>query len=440
MRVLTYEAHNVGRLSEVKFDLTGRHLYIIGGKNSAGKTSALNALKMALCGRSGMGDDYPEISLREGEDEGWVKVELDAPKLTVELYLKRRRDGQVVEKLKVAGENGDLPSPRAVLQQLYSLKAFDPLAFERMDKKSKRKMLLELVGVDLTSLEQEYKRLFDERAAVNKEGKRLAALVETMPQHDGVPDLEVSLSDLVCRRDRRQAHNQRNEKERQRLSERKHNEDAARANVARIEAELLALERELESAKNALDQAEVLTDTQQKTVDALEDQDVAEVTRQMETAEDTNRKVRENKARAAAVASLATARAEWKKLDADMQAIKDSQVSALENAKWPVEGLGFDEDGVLFNGLPFEQASKSQRVLISTRIGMALNPELKLLVCEDGSDLDEDTLQSLDKALEENGFQMILELVTRGGDDDLCAVVIEDGKARGTGRQGGESQ
>ena len=66
MKLLTYEAHNVLGVKDIKFDLTGRHLFLVGGANGQGKSSALTALTMALAGKSGM-NDYPEIALRKGE-------------------------------------------------------------------------------------------------------------------------------------------------------------------------------------------------------------------------------------------------------------------------------------------------------------------------------------------------------------------------------------
>src|SRR5688572_14440513 len=154
MKVLRYEAHNVMRVADIKFDLAGHHLFLVGGKNGQGKTSALTALLMALCGRSGM--KYPEISLREGQDKGWVKVELsgdddmhDAKGFTVELFLRRKRSGQVIEEFRLLDSAGDeAPEPRRLLKQLYGMKAFDPLAFEKLDPAGKKELLQSLLGLD----------------------------------------------------------------------------------------------------------------------------------------------------------------------------------------------------------------------------------------------------------------------------------------------------
>jgi len=94
--------------------------------------------------------------------------------------------------------------------------------------------------------------------------------------------------------------------------------------------------------------------------------------------------------------------------------------------------MELNEDGLVWNNLPFEQASTSQRIMASVAVGMRLNPELRLLVCEHGSDLDVDTLDALDAVLKEHQFQMICEVVTRSKEDEeRCAVVIADGEVVG---------
>lgn len=163
----------------------------------------------------------------------------------------------------------------------------------------------------------------------------------------------------------------------------------------------------------------------------LIDADEEEVREQIATSGEKNRKLGENLAREKAAKRLDDLRRQSADLTEQMQGIEQAKEKAIKGAKWPVKGLTFDSEGVLFDGLPFEQASKSKRVLASVRIGMALNPRLKLLVCQDGSDLDDETLKALDKLLKQEDFQMILELVTRSqADEELCAVVIEDGKVR----------
>tara|TARA_R110000803_G_scaffold168308_1_gene231438 strand:- start:1144 stop:1923 length:780 start_codon:yes stop_codon:yes gene_type:complete len=116
-------------------------------------------------------------------------------------------------------------------------------------------------------------------------------------------------------------------------------------------------------------------------------------------------------------------------LSKEIEDIDSAKADAMENAKWPLEGLSMDSEGVLYNGLPFDQASTAERTLISVRMGMATNPTLRLMISEHGNDLDEESLATLQTILEEGDFQLLLEFVTRGQEDEeRCAVVFTDGK------------
>lgn len=433
-RVSTYEAHNIGGIKDIRFDLTGRHLFIVGGKNTQGKTSALNALRMTLCGKNGC--EYPDVPLRTGEREGWVKAALDADLeeagLVAELRFTRGRGGKVTEQFRLTDGTGkDVPSPRTLLQRLFNLRAFDPLEFEKLDRKAKRETLLRLIGIDLKVYQAEHKRLYDDRTAVGRDGKRLAGKLDAMPHHPDAPDQEVSIQKLIAEKELREDVNRRNTNERQRLEALQMDLEKRQADMASAEQKLKDLQASMADLRLKVIAAEALATAQYATVTVLEDQDVLDVQQQIIAADETNRKVRENAARALAAKEVDDSRDEWERLTAAMEVLAEHQEEELKNAQWPVPGLSFDEDGVLFNGLPIEQASKSQRILVSARIGMALNPRLRLLVSEGGGDMDVETLEALDKLMAEEDFQMVLELVSRGiEDDERCAVVIENGQVK----------
>jgi hypothetical protein len=93
--------------------------------------------------------------------------------------------------------------------------------------------------------------------------------------------------------------------------------------------------------------------------------------------------------------------------------------------------MSIDKEGVLLNGRAFSDNSRSERIAASAKIGMAMNPTLKLLICEDGSDLDADCMDALDAFMSEHDFQCICELVTRSSEDeDRCKVVLQNGAAK----------
>ncbi|MGN8821735.1 hypothetical protein ACTNC1_12740, partial [Atopobiaceae bacterium HCP3S3_A4] len=95
------------------------------------------------------------------------------------------------------------------------------------------------------------------------------------------------------------------------------------------------------------------------------------------------------------------------------------------SATFPVEGLGFDETGVTFKGVPFSQASSAEQIRVSLAMAMALNPTLRVIRILDGSLLDDDSMQMVADAAKEGGYQVWIERVS---DPSESAIVIEDGE------------
>jgi DNA repair exonuclease SbcCD ATPase subunit len=435
MKVLTYSAKNVMRLNEVDFDLQGRHLFLVGGKNGHGKSSALTALLMVLCGKAGL-DEYPDVPLKKGEDEGFVKVALEGG-LTAELKLRRnKRSGAVVEEFKVFDAEGkEQAEPRTLLKRLCELRGFDPLAFERLDKKAKRELLSKVVGLDLSAQKAEYKKKYDERTRIGNDGKRAKSHFESLPVHKDAPTEEVSTADLMAELDRRQKHNEAAAAEREKLVKLVEAEEANHRERESSCAKILDLKEQLEKERSKLNLLEEKHKTIKQQVAAqtsmnavLSDRSLDEVRQQIAASGDTNSKVRANRAKDEAKVAVESLRKQYEALDKAIADNLAAQEKALQEAPWPVPGLSLDDEGVMLDGLPIEQASRAKRIMTSVKIGMALNPKLRLLVCQDGSDLDTETLAALEQILAENDFQMLIELVTRtSADEELCAVVIRDG-------------
>lgn len=433
MKVVSYQAHNVLRIADIDFSLEGHHLFLIGGKNDQGKSSALLALLMALCGKQGM--DYPPVALKKGQMEGWVRVKLqeEETEWNIELYLKRTRSGSTTERFRVVDQDGQkYDSPRTLLKRLFHAKGIDPLAYLNLDKKAKRETFLQMIGVDMEEYEEEYKKAFDERAKVARDGKAVSAQFKALPHHDGIPAEVVEVDKLMGKAEEARQHNARNQKEKERLERFRGELETLIGQYTDAKTALEEAESNLASAENAMEIKNSEMKALEKTCELLEDMDVDEINAQIATASEINGKIQENRHRAQLGEQLKGLQNKWVELDSGLTKMKEELDESIQQAEIPVDGMTVDEDGVLLDGLPIEQACKSRQIVASTLMAMALNPRLKLFVCQDGSDLDTDTILALDKVLEEKGYQMIVELVTRTeADEAMCAVVIENGKEKG---------
>ena len=105
-------------------------------------------------------------------------------------------------------------------------------------------------------------------------------------------------------------------------------------------------------------------------------------------------------------------------------AIDKKRKQQLDDADVPVEGLTFDEAGIFFNNVPFKQLGSGEQLRISVAMGLAMNPELKVLLIRDGSLLDKDNLQMIAGMAEEHDAQVWIERVSEG---EECTLIIEDG-------------
>jgi len=102
-----------------------------------------------------------------------------------------------------------------------------------------------------------------------------------------------------------------------------------------------------------------------------------------------------------------------------------TKAAALAKAKFPVDGLGFDDSGVTYQNVPFDQASSAEQIRVSLGMAIALNPKLRVIRILDGSLLDDDNLKMISDAAAEHDFQVWIERV---GDNGSVGIVIEDGQ------------
>jgi hypothetical protein len=98
-----------------------------------------------------------------------------------------------------------------------------------------------------------------------------------------------------------------------------------------------------------------------------------------------------------------------------------------------VPGLGFDDDGVTYNGVPFSQCSSAEQLRVSLGVAMALNPRIRVLRITDGSLLDAENLAVIEEMADLQDFQVWIERVAEDGE---VGVVIEDGAVKAVRRRG----
>ena len=104
--------------------------------------------------------------------------------------------------------------------------------------------------------------------------------------------------------------------------------------------------------------------------------------------------------------------------------IDKTKAEGLAAARFPIPGLGFEDGGVSYQGVPFKQASSAEQLRVSLAMAIALNPSLRVIRIADGSLLDSDNLTLIESMAREHDFQVWIEMVDDSGER---GIVIEDG-------------
>ena len=409
LRVVKLSAENYKRLSAVEItpDLDAATV-TIAGRNAQGKSSVLDAIWAALSNTAAARGTTTTRPIRDGEKAARVTVDLG------DIIVTRKWEGDKNTLVVESADGARFPSPQKMLDDLIGRLSFDPLAFASLPAKAQQAELLNLVELPFNPVELAAKRkgLFDQRADIGREGKQLKGQLDGYPQPAAdLPETELSVSQLVS--ELRAAQGQ----EQERADAERGAERAARV-IAEAEETLKIARHDLELAQERLTGLPEMRDLA-ASLSAIETQ--------IDNAESINNSVRTEAERKRIEEKSNAKRVEYKSLTSQLEQLDKSKSEALSNAKFPVDGLGFDDDGVTYNGVPFAQASSAERLRVSVAMAMALNPKIRVIRIADGSLLDSENLAVIEAMAAEQGFQVWIEVVDETG---AIGVVIEDGAVK----------
>ena len=393
MKIISLTAENVKRLRAVEITPDG-NIVTITGRNAQGKTSVLDAIWLALGG--GAASKSTSKPIRDGEDHASVRLNLG------DLVVSRTWTGDKTALTVTAADGARYTSPQGVLDALIGRLSFDPLEFTRLSARDQVTALLDLVNldVDLSDLAHARQVAFDHRTDIGRQGKALGEPGDLVP----APTEEVSASDLIAQIRKAQQDVSDQERERDELR-------AGEEKVAALKADIEAWAPVIEARQSKVKAHKPVPD-----VEALEGD--------LRSVEATNRAVRHNAEVTKDKAHKADMLTQYAILTGKIAALDKTKADALAAATFPVDGLGFDDDGVTFEGIPFSQASSAEQIRVSLAMAMSLNPKLRVIRILDGSLLDADNLALIGEMATAQDYQVWIERV---GDASSVGVVIEDG-------------
>lgn len=441
MRVNGLRIENYKRIKVVDITPEGG-IVTIGGKNDQGKSSLLDAIFTAIKGRSA----NAPVPVRAGEEKATIR--LDLGELIITRSFINKEGKPYTDTLKVERANGDRPgNPQAILDALLGEIGFDPFEWAQKKPKDQVARILEMVplSVDLDELAEQDASDIANRRDLNREIASLQGQLQGIPKEDvpaDAPDRDALTAKLAeagetntaierergAREARQSQINNAIEQRAGRVAEAQGLRDQAAALIARadeIDADVVTRGERITEAQNELDGRPALGEPVDST--ALQTE--------LRAADAVLAAIERQKRRAGVEQQLADKQAESDAFTTAIAARAKKRTDALVKAPMPIEGLGIsiDDKGAPFltwQGLPFDkdQISTAVQLRVSTAIGMAANPTLRVLSIKDGSLLDEDSMAMLAQMADTEDFQLFVEVVGTGG----VGIIMEDGQIRAT--------
>ncbi|HET6220162.1 MAG TPA: AAA family ATPase [Acidobacteriaceae bacterium] len=435
MKILELVAENFKKIRVVEIRPDGNVVKLT-GKNGQGKSSVLDALWFVLKGKAAL----PKSAVRKGAEK--LRVKADFGEFTV---TRTCTDGGLptinIEMAK--GKTRDT-TPQEFLDKIIGTLTFDPLEFVRMDTDAKVEMLRQVAGVDSEAIEKlnaANETDYTARTDVNREARELKAQMNGMTVIEGLPKAKIDEQAILKKLNEAGDLNRKAQEvfiTKERLAAKAASAQRAiddnEALIAEQDERVRSLEQQLEQQKKtrkaaqdvrkSLDMSAGEAITAHKNAPSGEPIDVTALTQELQAAQRTNRAMDARTQYDLLKARLESKEAESTKLTRAIDARDEKKRDMLANAKIPVDGLVFDESKVLYKGLPLENLGEGEQIRISTEIGMAANPKLRVLSIRHGEALDEDGLKMLAKMAKEHDFQIWMAKVDSSG---KVGIVLEDG-------------
>lgn len=434
LRIIGIDITDVKRVKAFRCQIDPeRGLITIGGENAQGKSSVLDAVESCL-GSPGKEMKDP---VRHGADKGTSRILVGGAE--VEYRIEREFTPGKPPKLIVKSATGkEVENASSVLKALLNEMPINPIDFLNAQPKEQRLQLVKLSGIDIDAHDIAIRQALDEEKRLEREKIAAEGKAEGLVWHKDAPSEPLSVSDIaneIAAADKANGAKQLLESDLERIIR---DSVSIENQVKTHHATIARLTSELNAAKDALS-ASVMEVTElsqartaaQKSVEDFQLIDVEPLRAKLLNTDELNSKYRANQVKLESKEKWEQAEAAFLAQIEKRKSAEAAKRKALSEAQFPVEGLGFDDSGVTYLGVPLQQASKAEQFRCSVGIAIANKGRLAPILIRDASIMDANTLSILEGIAIEHGVQIFAEIVANRTDDGFdrdCIFYVEDGE------------
>lgn len=447
MKILTYEIKNVRGIDEMKGQLDGKSVYVV-GKNGSGKSSFIQAIFLAfkLFGN--------KPYLKKGEDKGQVKVQIGNE--TIEYTIERTfaESGDTILVVKDA-KGKKIQTPQKFLDNLLGTSMYYLSEFLEADPKKQVKLFKEWFNIDTDALDKKYKETYDKRHIEGMEETRLKKVVEgyhytyddqkKYATEKDVTELSqklVAINQIENNKKAKATEIETLEKEQQQgeatVQRYNLNEDEYIREIKELNAKIAALtQKGIDDKKKQEAQIEVNKELSKTIIEKkaehekLEVPDKTQIEKDLETVTEWNKTVAHVAKYTADLLSLQAQEKVYRDLTVELTEIDKAKKKKLEDAEIPVEGLSFDENTLIYEDKPLVKDvvndAKIAEVILTLLLRTNKNQqektgEDKLSIFRlNGGDLTDSTFNAIMAIVQKEDGEVFVEIP----DDDQEEMAIK---------------
>lgn len=460
VRIVHLKTSNFLAIGAEGVEITPDHKIVnIVGKNGAGKSSVLRSIFCTLQGKGTL----PPVPIHTGAQKS--ETEINFGDFTATMNISASKGTTITVKSKGVPIRSPMDFLKGNTNEiLLDLTGFMDLGKTPEGRRKQRATLARLVNVDTTELDANKDKLFKERTEVNREKEQAEHKLLSFPLDPTAPKEEIKVTELMtsiqantedANRKLKIAsgkNDQNNKVRENRKSAADSLDEACRLNaylqneIAKLEAALLEKQKDKHNSDTVVIGNKLVFETLNEEASKLKDEDLdvinsdlkalnAPLEQRIKDADEANTKFRAAKRRIEIEEDVSAKSFRAQLLTNSIVEIEEEKTKLMAGVKFPIEGLGFNEDGITLDGLPLEQGSTAHQLRVIAAIGFAFEPKIRVALIRDASLFDDETLIKVAEMAERFGGQIWQEKVARMGPDgkpihDPFTILIEDGAVK----------
>lgn len=386
---------NLKAVSELTADFNGCTAIITGGNNK-GKTSFLRSLPDRLR------QQKPDKILKEGEVEGFAEWELTSGEKLIWEFNSTTKQGEKL--ILVTKEDIKTPITREIASMFFP-KGFDIDKFLSSSSRQQKEQLLQIIGVDLSEIEERYKEAYENRTFVKKTYENL--LVQKIEEDPEAPKEAVDTTEIVSEISSVDVHNERYQMVIKGIEEKKQSVEDYKEQIKELQSRINTLQDNIKLTEVDIKNGEEwIAKDKNKPKDEVY---VNSLKSKLEDAEEKNKKFENNAAALKINLQIEESKKEVEKAENLVKDILKEKDDVIKASKLP-QGFNITDDGITYTGLPFtkEQLSSSRIYIGALKLAAMAVGRVRTLHF-DASFLDKNSLQEIETWANQNDLQLLIE-------------------------------